>query len=64
MYIRSGAAVDREHTDILTDSDGNGVVTFTIEAVNTATTGTLTSLQNAQVHIHTITPILNSPATL
>ena len=48
MFIRSGATVDREHPSILTDSQGNGVVTFAIEAVNSAPTATLTSTQNAQ----------------
>ena len=41
--------MDREHTGVLTDSQGNGVVSFTIEAVNAGTPGTLTSVQDAQV---------------
>ena len=49
VYIRDGATVDREDSSILTDNEGNGVVTFTIQAVNSAPTGVLTSTQNAQV---------------
>ena len=49
LSIRSEQVVDREHTGVLTDSQGNGVVSFTIEAVNAGTSGTLTSVQDAQV---------------
>ena len=49
VSIRDGQTVDREAPNILTDSQGNGVVTFHIEAVNVAPTGTLTSPQTAVV---------------
>ena len=51
VSIRSGVTVDREHTDVLTDSEGNGIVSFIIEAVNEGTRNdTLYSVQDAQVH--------------
>ena len=47
--VRNGAVVDREHANLLTDNQGNGVVTLTVQAENMATTATLISPQNAQV---------------
>lgn len=49
LSISTGAVVDREHEGVLTDSQGRGVVTFTIEATNVGASDTLSSAQDAQV---------------